>query len=89
MNDPSTSSSFHDLHRPPDSLTVFTETGARKLSAASGGRWQGDDIEVTTVTDPDSLRVSLSAPASAVTRLHLRWRFRAEGVRLILGDACL
>jgi len=87
MNDPSTSSSFHDLRRAPDSVTAFTEDGERKLSAAPEGRWQGDDIEVTTVTGPDSLRVLLSAPKSAVTHLHLRWRFRAEGVRLILGDA--
>ena len=62
MNDPSTSPSFHDLRRAPDNLTAFTEAGQQKLSAASGGRWQGEDIEVTTVTSPDSLRVLLSAP---------------------------
>jgi len=79
--------SFHDLRRAPDGVTVFTEGGEQRLQAAPDGRWLGADVEVTTVAAPEGLGVRLSAPKSAVTRLHLRWRGSTEGVRLILGDA--
>lgn len=81
------SDSFHDLQRAPDSITVFTETGEQKLQATPDGRWQSGDIEVTTHAASTGLRVTLSAPKSAVKRLHLRWRGKSDGVRLILGDA--
>ncbi len=82
-----TPDTFHDLRRAPDSITVFTEAGEQTLQAALDGRWQGADVEVTTLPTPGGLGVTLSAPTSAVTRLRLRWRGRTDGIRLILGDA--
>lgn len=87
MTHPVAPSSFHDLRRAPDSITVFTEAGEQRLQAAPDGRWQGADIEVTTVAASEGLGVTLLAPKSAVKRLHLRWRIPIEGIRLVLGDA--
>jgi len=78
--------SFLDLHRPPDIVRVFTETGDQTLSRAPGGRWTGTDIEVATVAQADRLAVTLAAPKSAVKRLHLRWHGRMDACRLVLGD---
>ena len=84
---PSNPETFHDLSRPPDSIIVFTEEGEQRLQAAPDGRWQGADIEVVTSAADHGLRVTLTAPKSAVKRLHMRWRGRTDGVRLALSDA--
>lgn len=47
----------------------------------------GGDGEVTTTIQAGCLAVTLSAPRSAVTRVHLRWRGNLRGVRRWLGDA--
>ncbi len=78
--------SFLDLRRSPDVVRVFTESGDQTLLPASGGRWTGADIEVVTAAQADRLTVGLSAPRSAVKRLHLRWHGRLDACRLILGD---
>lgn len=79
--------SFLDLHRSPDVVRVFTQSGTQTLQPASGGRWTGADIEVVTAAQADRLTVGLSAPRSAVKRLHLRWHGRMDSCRLVLGDA--
>lgn len=78
---------FLDLRRPPDSITVQDATGDRPLRAA-GGRWSNDTGVVITVAEvPGALRVRLASPATAIKRIHLRWRGRMDDTRLILGDA--
>ena len=79
---------YLDLHRTPDSLIVQTDTGERQLSRGANGRWTADDgLTVTVVERPDALGVELSAPATAVKRLRLRWRGRLADATSILGDA--
>jgi alpha-galactosidase len=79
--------SLLDLHRTPDAVTVQTATEYMPLHAAAGGRWDGAGVAVSVEELPDALRVVLTAPATAVQRLHLRWRGSLDGTRLLLGDA--
>ncbi|MGH7615674.1 MAG: hypothetical protein ACREPM_00425, partial [Gemmatimonadaceae bacterium] len=78
---------FLDLHRAPNSVTVQSASGDLRLSRASGGRWTNADVIVTTAERSDALAVQLSAPTTAMKRLHLRWRGHSSDARLILGDA--
>jgi len=78
---------FLDLIRPPDAVFVETATGGQRLSRGTGGQWTSEGLVVTTTERPGALHLQLSAPTSAVKRLHLRWRDRMTDTRLILGDA--
>src|SRR4051812_44480323 len=77
---------FIDLIRAPDLVVAQTDVGDLRLDA-TGGRFIKDDIIVTTVPRSEMLAVSLTAPKSAVKRLHLRWRGSLADTRLLLGDA--
>src|SRR5262245_51395590 len=64
---------FLDLQRPPDSILVQTMPG--ELTFLRGAeRWTRDDVSVTTTPHGGALHVALAAPATAVKRIHLRWR---------------
>ena len=78
---------YVDLLRVPDLIVVQSSTGDRRLTREAGNRWTSDAIVVTTNERPGALRVALSAPNVAVTRVHVRWRSRMTDTRLILGDA--
>jgi alpha-galactosidase len=78
---------FLDLRRPPDLAVIQGETGELRLDSSSSGHWAKSDVVVTTLPEGAALRVALSAPTTAVKRLHLRWRGRLGDVRLFLGDA--
>jgi len=78
---------FLNLHRPPDSVMVQTATGDLRLTSAGSGRWTNDALVVTTTERAGALRIELSAPGMAVTRLRVRWRGDLNAARLILGDA--
>jgi alpha-galactosidase len=84
---PPPSKTFLDLRRQPDSITVQMAAAYAPLSALGGGRWEGAGVTVTVAERPDALGVALAAPSVAVRRLHLRWRGRLDGTRLLLGDA--
>jgi alpha-galactosidase len=77
---------FVDVMRAPDLVTVQTDAGELRLESA-GGRWMKDDVSVGTAARRDALNVSLTAPKTAIKRLHLRWRGDFGDTRLILGDA--
>lgn len=80
--------SFLELRRPPDLVIVQTGSDNRELKHTATGRWTGDDdIAVDTAPRSDSLHVALSAPATGVKRLYLRWRGELGDVRLVAGDA--
>lgn len=81
------SPAFLDLRRQPDGVTVQTATAYVPLRPAPGGRWEGAGVVASLEETADALRVGLAAPSDAVQRLHLRWRGRLDGVRLLLGDA--
>jgi alpha-galactosidase len=77
-----------DLLHFPDSVRVFTEGGdCLSLTSSHPGHWHGKDVTVATATQGDALSVTLAAPQSAVTRLHLRWHGDLSGVQRWLGDA--
>ena len=78
---------FLDLLRPPDLVAVQSDTSELRLDSSSDGHWANGDVVVTTLSDAGALRVRLSAPTTAIKRLHLRWHGRLADVRLILGDA--
>ena len=78
---------YLDIHRSPDSITVQTATDYRALQAGANGRWEASRIAVTCTPSADTLRVTLAAPADGIQRVHLRWRGRLGGTRLLLGDA--
>ena len=77
---------FIDLLRPPDLLEGQSDSLFR-LAGSSTGRWAKDDVVVTTLARNGALNVSLTAPRTAMKRLHLRWRGSLADTRLILGDA--
>ena len=78
---------FLDLRRPPDSVLLQATAGSLRLIREGNGRWANGGSVVTTVERAGALNVSLSAPAVAVKRIHLRWRGRITDTRLMLGDA--
>jgi len=78
---------FLDLLRPPDLVAAQSDTSELRLDSSSDGHWANGDVVVTTLSDAGALRVRLSAPTTAIKRLHLRWHGRLADVRLILGDA--
>ena len=78
---------FLDLLRSPDLVAVQTDAAELRLERSNGIRWTKDDVVVTTSVGNDALNVSLSAPKSAVKRLHLGWRGDLSAVRQLLGDA--
>jgi alpha-galactosidase len=79
-------SAFLDLFRGPDAVFVRTAAGDQELRRQPG-KWIGEGITVTLVEVPGALRVQLSAPAVAVSRIGLRWRESLGRTRLLLGDA--
>jgi alpha-galactosidase len=79
---------YIDVRRTPDVVMVQTADGVQSLRAAVEGHWMGASGLVVTTTERDgACHVSLSAPATAVNRIHLRWRGDLHDARLILGDA--
>jgi alpha-galactosidase len=79
---------FIDLRRPPDAVNVQTSADVRSLRDEGNGRWTASSgIVVSTTERADACHVSLTAPETAVNRVHLRWRGDLKDTRLILGDA--
>lgn len=79
-------SGFVDIHRPPDSASVETPERVRALER-TGDEWTADDVRVTFSSVDGALRVQLSAPATRITRVHLRWRGDTRASQSFLGDA--
>lgn len=82
-------SSFADILRPPDAVLVQTQAAplGRALSAVGSGRWADGDVTVTSTRSGAAMRVELSASATAIRRIRLRWNVQLDAVQQILGDA--
>ena len=78
---------FPDLRRPPDGVGVQTAAGIQRMDADGTGRWRLADTVVTVEPAADALRVRLASPATAIERIHLRWREPLPDAPLLLGDA--
>lgn len=77
---------FLDLLRPPDTVTLETETGVVPL-ARNGNVWRAEGVEVRAERASGGLRVSLNAPSQPVKTLRLRWNGPAPANSRYLGDA--
>ena len=83
-------SSFFDLQRVPDRVSVYKTSGEDEDASVllvAGARWQASGIEVNTVEGPQGLAISVVAPSTPLTRIHLRWNFKVDAALLFLGDA--
>lgn len=78
---------FLNVLRGPDSVTAQTAASDVKLVRRAGGQYSNNDIAVTVTAEISASRVKLTAPVSAVKRIHLRWNGRLTDTRLIVGDA--
>ena len=85
-------SSFLDLIRTPDSVTVFESfhgplpAGAIRLQR-HGDNWTGGQVAVESKVNRDSLVLSLQAPSAPVALVHVRWHANPSPRLKILGDA--
>ena len=77
---------FLNLLRPPDAVTVVTESGIAK-AVRNGEAWTGGGAEVATVVRPDGLHVELAALKEDVRYLVLRWNGPLPAAWKYLGDA--
>ena len=77
---------FLNLLRPPDAVTVVTESGSTK-TVRNGDSWTGDGAEITAAVRPDGLHVELAALKEDVRYLVLRWNGPLPADWKYLGDA--
>ncbi len=88
----SRASSFLDILRVPDAITVYTgfnktvPTGSLALER-SGEQWGSAGVLVESKLQQDSLMLTLSAPSTPVTVVHVRWRVPVPPTLRALGDA--
>ena len=76
---------FFDILRPPASVTVYT--GARRFDLQpQDDRWVAQDVAVGTSLDAGRLLVEVTAEATPLERIHLRWRESVPPGMRFLGD---
>lgn len=80
-------STFIDIQRPPDSVTVFCGLNQATPLTRSGSRWSAGDLLVTTSPLHGRLPVTLAAASTEPTHVHLRWSLPVSPGLLVLGDA--
>jgi len=80
--------SFFNILRVPDYATVYAEssTSATPLTR-NASLWHASGIELRTEVSSDDLAVSVAAPTTPLTRIHLRWNFTVAPDLVYLGDA--
>ena len=85
-----TEESFVDIIRPPDFVAAYVERSGRITLSKSAGRWQAEDVEVSTEAKPygagKALALSVASPRRPLERLHLRWLGRLPEGSRFLGD---
>ncbi len=79
-------SSFVDLLRMPDSVTAFPSPHISLRLDRAGSNFAAKDVAVSIDEEATEFSVRLTAPATAVTRLHLRWLARIDPTLICLGD---
>ena len=85
-------SSFLDLIRTPDQVRVFEHfdktlpAGEIPLSRQTE-RWEGKRVVVETRVEQQALVLTLQSPSTAISVVHVRWRFAISTNLLVLADA--
>lgn len=85
-------SSFLDILRSPDQVTAyasFTKTlpSDRIALERHGEEWVSTRAQVECKLKEGALQITLSAPATEMSVVHLRWHARVDPKMLVLGDA--
>ena len=76
---------YVEILRRPDSVRAFLESESVALSR-DGQRWTSPGISVRIEPRGASLPVRIEAPATPLSRIHLRWKARVPEVWRILND---
>ena len=81
------SSSFLMLLRPPDGITLITESGSFPLAQTKPGIWKLGATRLRTQVKGDGLQIDLRAPAESVKHVQFRWKALISPSWKLLGDA--
>jgi alpha-galactosidase len=81
------SSSYVELLRRPDSVTAFIGIDDRFSLQRDGNNFAARDVIITLGQTATELRVGLTSPKTALTRLHLRWLGPVDTTLISLGDS--
>src|ERR1035438_2079217 len=84
--------SLPDPLREPDSVTAFGECRPATIRlTGSGGKWQGNDVEVSVQPQKGKngteAAIFVTAPKTRLTRIRLRWQGAFPAGSRFLGDA--
>ena len=82
-------STFLDLERLPDGVSFYLRSGsdAPVVLRRDGAQWSASGVEVRTEVPGSGVDVYVNAPATELTRIHLRWTAQAAPGTLYMGDA--
>ena len=83
---------FIDLLRMPDDVAAYgsfakTLPQERMQLERKAGNWVSSQIEVACEVGQNSVRFTLSAPATAVAVVQVRWQTKVDPNMRVLGDA--
>lgn len=81
------SSSFLDLLRPPDCVTLITESGSFPLIPAKAGTWKQGDTILRARVHGGGLQIDLRAPSESVKHVQFKWKALISPSWKLLGDA--
>lgn len=79
-------STFLEILRLPDKVTAYSGLMQPHSLTRGGMRWQGDGIEIQTEASAGEMPVLISAPAVALTHVHIRWNASVASNLLMMGD---
>ena len=79
-------STYIDLHRIPDRVTAFSGLGDATPMQRSGDRFSAKDVAIAFVVRETEMPISVVAPQTALTHVHMRWSSRVASTLLSLGD---
>ena len=78
---------FIDILRAPDSVTLFCGLDHPTQLSRSGTRWSSPGVLVTTAAEHDHLPITIATTNAKPTHVHLRWSAAVDSGLLYLNDA--
>jgi alpha-galactosidase len=87
INAEAKSTSFLDLLRAPDRITVYARLDQPLALDRAASEWRGSSVEVETRISNQALDITVSAPTVDLRYLHIRWQQPVATSLLTLGDA--
>ena len=80
-------STLLDLLRVPDLMTAYARLEEPLPLTRSGINWQNKSIEVESRVEAKELALTITAPGTPLSFVHVRWSARPANDLMILGDA--